>query len=611
MKRTTVTLSAFLVSACMCFGPDCSGQAPADLPQARDAARKLMRDGNFKEALDAYRALLVRPRPDAPHLVCEDLGQGVQCLRRLGQDKEFDAFVEAAVKAQGDNWRLLQAAAEQYRGANHYGVVVGGEFERGHHRGGGEWANVEARDRVRALQLMGEAEKLVRRESDRSAVGYFYLTYAAFYQHDGSNSWRMQTLTDIEALPDVEKGHYDNGGARNGAPVDADGNPVFHAVPASMEKAATDGERWRWLLARAEQAGPEWADRARLAFAQFLHGQFGVQTMARYGWFFQPRDEEGGPRTYDLHTLTGDETICQLATGIRRLRLPDEFSYVRLFRELAKSELRQIRQGALLNLASIHENRRQYDMAVSYWEDLREAGRQREAPRGGAHPPDPRQLGAVRERPVPARRQARHRRFPLPQRQGRRVHRLASRCGEGARGRQRPCEVPPRPPRLAADRPPPARAPPGVREPDQVPGRAGRAVDARPRAAPQPLRPAHHRRHAPARGRCLPPGREDAGRQHQPHPAPARRSRRGPQATGRQDPLLRGRRRYGRSRPGRPGLLRPPRRVDPQQQETQDRHQGIRREDRRRWAVRAGRQRRAAGLPVAGDGQGREPSRLA
>ncbi|MBT7301245.1 MAG: alpha-2-macroglobulin, partial [Victivallales bacterium] len=120
--------------------------------------------------------------------------------------------------------------------------------------------------------------------------------------------------------------------------------------------------------AQSEKVSPELAYHAQQAFAQFLYQQFGVQTMRRYSWFFRPRDDEGGPRTFDLHTLTVDETICQLATGIQRLRLPDEFSYIRLYEKLAAGKAGGVNVNATRTLATIHENRRQYDIAVTYWE---------------------------------------------------------------------------------------------------------------------------------------------------------------------------------------------------------------------------------------------------
>jgi uncharacterized protein YfaS (alpha-2-macroglobulin family) len=366
MKRIRIPRLVAFLFACVALPTVCLGQDA--LGPARAAAMKLMQDGNFKEALDAYKALTSQTRTDAPTLVAEDLRRGVECVQRLNQYKEFDGLVENAVKANEDNWHLLETAAQLYQSTAHYGFIVGGEFERGQHRGGGQYANVVERDRIRALQLMRDAEALVREEDDRDAVGEFYRRYAQLYARGGGDSWRMQTLTDLDELPEAEVGYNNYGGGRNGAPVDAEGNPVFYHVPESLEKAASDGERWRWLLAQAAKASPDVAAKARLDFVSLIYQQFGVHTMRGYGWFFRSRDDEDGPRTYDLHTLTVDETICQLASGIRRLHLPDEFSYIRIYEELADAGNRSVSRTATSTLASIFENRRQYDMAVVWWE---------------------------------------------------------------------------------------------------------------------------------------------------------------------------------------------------------------------------------------------------
>ena len=72
---------------------------------------------------------------------------------------EIDAFREEAVKAHADDWRLLAAVAQSYINVEHYGYMIGGEFRRGQHRGGGQVVNATARDRVRALQLYRDAMK--------------------------------------------------------------------------------------------------------------------------------------------------------------------------------------------------------------------------------------------------------------------------------------------------------------------------------------------------------------------------------------------------------------------------------------------------------------------
>ena len=80
-----------------------------------------------------------------------------QCLQRLGRMSEFDDFVEKVIKAHDGNWRLLQAAAQEYDRVEHYGYIIAGKYERGGHRGGGRLVNSLERDRIRALQLMDQA----------------------------------------------------------------------------------------------------------------------------------------------------------------------------------------------------------------------------------------------------------------------------------------------------------------------------------------------------------------------------------------------------------------------------------------------------------------------
>ena len=76
-----------------------------------------------------------------------------------------------------------------------------------------------------------------------------------------SEAWRLQYLTDLNVLPDYEPGwgYYRRAA---GAPVDADGKPVFHRVPKSFEAAETDGQRWRWCLEQAVEFDPQPAQRS-------------------------------------------------------------------------------------------------------------------------------------------------------------------------------------------------------------------------------------------------------------------------------------------------------------------------------------------------------------
>jgi len=175
--------------------------------------------------------------------------------------------------------------------------------------------NSYERDRIRALQLMQQALPLVAEENDKPAAGQFYMDLAnqLMGNRGWSLAWRLQYLSDLTELPDYDEGYYGGWyyhgrGQTRGAPVDEKGKPVYHKLPRSWESAATDGERWRWALLMVQEAQASRTNEVRWLFAQFLHHQFGVQTMSQYGMMLgragadsdTEKDESG---TYALHTL--------------------------------------------------------------------------------------------------------------------------------------------------------------------------------------------------------------------------------------------------------------------------------------------------------------------
>jgi len=354
---------------------------PADENARRAKARKLQRDGNFKEAYGLFSSLALDAKTDAKK-VGEDLNLAVRSLQRLNRCNEIDAFREKVIATHAKNWRLLWTAGQSYMSAQHYGFIISGQFHRGPHRGGGQRANSYERDRVRALQLMAQATGQTRREGDHNALGGFYLALADMMMGNRgyAEAWRLQYKTDLTKLPDYDKGYYYGygryGRTRRGAPVDKDGKPVYHKRPKTWEAAETDGERWRWALLQAVEHDAQRKNAVAWKFASFLQNQFGVQTMGAYGRYFgrwrpqprQPRDDgkKDTSGTYELHTLGENETIAKLAIGIRRFTLPDEFNFLRIFKALAKGN-DQVARSAIGALCSTFENRRQYPKAAEYW----------------------------------------------------------------------------------------------------------------------------------------------------------------------------------------------------------------------------------------------------
>jgi uncharacterized protein YfaS (alpha-2-macroglobulin family) len=365
----------FLITAIILLAASVGAEDAVHL-QIRKQAQKAYTNGNWQDAFDLYRQLSLEIQND-PKRVGRDFTQAWQCLRQLNRLNELDAFRENVIQRHADNWRLMQDAARSYSQNNHGGYMVAGEFHRGHHRGGGKYVNAIARDRIRALQLMQQSMGPAEKDPAKSEVAQFYLQFAGLVQQQrGANqAWRLQYLTDLTRLPDYEPGYgyaYDR--RTQGAPVDETGQPVYHKLPESFETAASDGERWRWLLARAAQLNSGLNSYVDYTWAAFLHQQFGVQTMVNTGVFYgrrRPLDKEDADKDqsnpYEVHTLTDQETIAKLAVGVRRFDLPPEYNFIQMFKAMLEDTKGGYAGNAAQTLANIYENRRLYDRAVKYW----------------------------------------------------------------------------------------------------------------------------------------------------------------------------------------------------------------------------------------------------
>jgi uncharacterized protein YfaS (alpha-2-macroglobulin family) len=369
-KTSIILIMTLLLLAASGWAADATHQ------QIRKKADKTYTDGNWKNAFDLYHRLCLEIKND-PKRVGKDFIQAWQSLRQLNRLNELDAFRENVIQRHADNWRLLLDAARSYSQNTHWGYMVAGEFHRGHHRGGGKYVNAVARDRVRALQLMQQAVGQAEKDPSTSEAAQFYIQFAGiFQQHRGTRqAWRLQYLTDLTRLPDYEPGYgYEYDSRTRGAPVDAEDQPVYYRLPEDFERAASDGERWRWLLAKAVQLNPALKSYVDHTWASFLYQQFGVQTLVNYGALYgrgRPLDKEDEEKDqsspYEVHTLSDQETIAKLAVGVRRFDLPAEYNFILMFKSMLADTRGGYAGSAARTLAQIYENRRQYGRAVTYW----------------------------------------------------------------------------------------------------------------------------------------------------------------------------------------------------------------------------------------------------
>lgn len=355
----------------------------------RAEADKLLADGNAAEALTRYRNLVLQDGI-ADDQTASDFRNAVQCMQQIQGVKDFDEFLDAAVSVHSGNWKLLSAAADVLLNRiDSYGYMIGGHFERGYHRGGGNNVDASARDRVRSIRLLLRSINLAATDNSATAPERANIHQQLATAVYSGQAWKLQDLTNLEELPEYEEGHghwFGNpfGGDDKGAPVDADGNPLFHRLPESWNAAESDGERWRWALNRVREIDASRQSEVDLAWADFLQTQFGVAVesppIVRLD-NGQPSEDPFSSARWVLHELSDSETVARLATGPQRMALPQEFNHVEILKNVIARQDDQQR-NALEALISVRMNRHQYPQAAELLrrvKSLTEPGEAREA----------------------------------------------------------------------------------------------------------------------------------------------------------------------------------------------------------------------------------------
>jgi len=372
MKSARIALILTPAILLFSFATDKSRSEDPGGGRTLEGLERTMKEGNFSDAYQGFHRLAVDPRTDSRQL-SQALTDGIACLQRLNRTAEIDPFREEVIRLHAGNARLLWRAAQTYVTVDHHGFLVSGKFHRGPHRGGGKPVNAAARDRVRALQLMQQAMPAVDEQFPPREASDFYLALADMVLNGPGNraAWRLQARTDLSRLPDYEPGWYAVRGQTLGAPVGRDGRPILYTVPSGWKAAESDGQRWRFALARAVQHDPRRRNVVRLRRAGFLHGQFGVQTLADYGPLLdraaESRPDGQKTGTFALATLSDEETIAKLAVGVRRFALPDASNPIKLYQQIVADDTTDIGARASEALARIFENRRQYSRAADAW----------------------------------------------------------------------------------------------------------------------------------------------------------------------------------------------------------------------------------------------------
>lgn len=336
----------------------------ADMSISRAEVDKLVKDGNYREALEKALENFKQVSDENSGL---DLKQITSCFQRLSQYEQFDEVIEIVEEKHRKNSVVLYQTGHAFLYGPHNGVWYDNAFKRGESvysraRGSrGEYANSQDRDRVRALKYFQRAYETAVVVKDKSkALATWQI--AMLYDRQHQQSWKLQMLTDMKELPEIERTYRYNSQTQ-GAPMTEGGDALFHEIPTSYEAAKSDGERWRWILDERVKVDANAKSDVDRELASFLHQQFSVRTLQSFRWYHRMVNDDSDSKEgiMQIHTLKDTETLARLANTIKRFELPDSQNFIKLYQQLWEN-------GDVYSadqLVSIYLDRRMYERAAT------------------------------------------------------------------------------------------------------------------------------------------------------------------------------------------------------------------------------------------------------
>ncbi len=373
----------------------------------RQRATQLSKQGNWQDALNIFSQLIVDKRVPGAEAAA-DLTQAYFCMEQLGLAEQLDPLIVKGLELRSQDWRFLAQAARTILRAPHYGQMDGELFVRTPRlqRGNGAWKQSNESDRHQALKWFEQALKLCGELGEQPAADIDRGTAkdraelwkdvlgALLQDRNARSSWRLQIKTDIDARLDYSDDVLPYSFPQRDAPVDENGRPVFHALPESWAAAQSDGQRCRWALQRTQaQDDPDTGTVALFEWVLFLQSQFAVDTLRDQLWIWSMQSNRAGQgdpseneqtdgnhniadqmaALLEVHTLTDEETIAKLASGIQRFKFPEDQNPIRMLKTILERKS-PVYPTALQTLAGTYLNRRQNSQAAKVYRVSLEKG---------------------------------------------------------------------------------------------------------------------------------------------------------------------------------------------------------------------------------------------
>lgn len=338
--RFVLTIATFFV-AFGCFGVEIK------------KAASLMEKGHYAEAYVVYTNIIFAS--DSAEVTDGNRAQALldapRCLAKLKRIDEAEPLLDKAILERKE-FAVHVAYSQAIGELPHYGKMVKGVFSRVMNEWGVLYSSVE-HDRVKRLKCLKAIMPDLAKQT-KLRQRWFWNEVVNALEMNARNrgaAWKLQELTSLTEIPQVEErvnlGESDF--EVGPAPVDESGEPIFYGLVKSWEDAKNDGERW--MFANTARAAVDDFGRRNSArsLGAFAENQFGV---------YRLRDEDDLENLIgDLRFLDDDETITRLANGVKRFKLPVEYNYMRMWRELNKYD----------SIAREYELRYQFVKACEMW----------------------------------------------------------------------------------------------------------------------------------------------------------------------------------------------------------------------------------------------------
>lgn len=315
-------------------------------------AAGLMEKGHYAEAYAAYTNIVFAS--DSAEVTDGNRAQSLldapRCLAKLKRFDEAEPLLDKAILERKE-FAVHVAYSQAIGELPHYGKMVKGVFSR-LNVGGVPYSSVE-HDRVKRLKCLKAIMPDLAKQT-KLRQRWFWNEVVSALEMNGRNkgaAWKLLELTSLTEIPQIEERENWGGSdfEEGPAPVDENGEPLFYGLVKNWEDAKNDGERW--MFANTARAAVDDFGRRNSArsLGAFAKNQFGV---------YRLRDEGDLEKLIeDLKSLDDDETITRLANGVKRFKLPIEYNYMRMWRELKE----------YASIASEYERRYQFVKACEMW----------------------------------------------------------------------------------------------------------------------------------------------------------------------------------------------------------------------------------------------------